>query len=398
MEEKDKKKQAMKILIIRAFPDKLDLNSYNVQEIGLARALAVKGHQCDVVLYNGKEKDRKEVYTFAQNDCKYRFLIYWLKGYSVLKNGFMPSVKKLIAQYDVIQVHEYDQILSWKLYSEPQKPTVIYHGPYYHPYTKGYNFKCRVFDLLFLRRGSYNSIVALTKSRLAADFLEKKGFSHVTPVGVGINSDNFHLATKENHRILSTKKKNRLQLLYVGKIEDRRNVYFMVDAFRKVRQLHPDIQLNIIGDGEKEYREAFFKSIEKEVQEETILYRQKATQAELTDIYQEADIFLFTSNYEIFGMVLLEAMYFGLPVVSTLNGGSSTLIQDGVNGYVLEGFDVEQWTEKLDMLLKDRDKRLAMGQRARKTIQTGFTWECLTGKFENAYQQAIELFGLNDNQ
>lgn len=391
MEEKDKKKEVMKILIVRAFPDKLDLNSYNVQEIGLARALTVKGHQCDVVLYNEKEADRQENYLFTQNNCKYSFLIYWLKGYSVFKNGFMPSVKKLIAQYDVIQVHEYDQILSWKLYSRPQKPTVIYHGPYYHPYTKGYNFKCRVFDLLFLKRASYNRIVALTKSRLAADFLKEKGFSHVMPVGVGINSNNFHLASKEKSHVLSTEKKNRLQLLYVGKIEDRRNVYFMVEVFRKALRLHPDIQLSIIGDGEKEYKDPFLKSIEKEIREKTILYRQKATQAELADIYQEADIFLFTSNYEIFGMVLLEAMYFGLPVVSTLNGGSSTLIQNGVNGYVLEAFDVEQWTEKLDVLLKDRDKRLDMGKRAEQTIRTGFTWEHLTDKFENAYQQAIEL-------
>lgn len=391
MEEKDKKKEAMKILIVRAFPDKLDLNSYNVQEIGLARALTVKGHQCDVVLYNGKEADRQENYIFTQNDCKYGFLIYWLKGYSVFKNGFMPSVKKMIAQYDVIQVHEYDQILSWKLYSRPQKPTVIYHGPYYHPYTKGYNFKCRAFDLLFLRRASYNRIVALTKSRLAADFLKEKGFSHVMPVGVGINGDNFHLASKEKRHALSTEKKNRLQLLYVGKIEDRRNVYFMIEVFRKVLRLHPDIQLSIIGDGEREYKETFLKFIEKEIQEKTILYRQKATQAELADIYQETDIFLFTSNYEIFGMVLLEAMYFGLPVVSTLNGGSSTLIQNGVNGYVLEEFDVEQWTEKLDVLLKDRDKRLDMGKRAEQTIRTGFTWEHLTDKFEDAYQKAIEL-------
>ena len=41
----------MKILIVRTFPDILNLNSYNVQEVGLAKALTLKGHQCDIVLY-----------------------------------------------------------------------------------------------------------------------------------------------------------------------------------------------------------------------------------------------------------------------------------------------------------------------------------------------------------
>lgn len=382
----------MKILVIRTFPDLLDLNSYNVQEIGLARALVVKGHQCDVVLYGGRECDREETYSFLQDGKKYSFLIYWLKGYAVFKNGFMPSVKKLIENYDLIQVHEYDQILSWKLYSNPHKPTVIYHGPYYHPYARGYNFKCKVFDLLFLGRKNYDNVVAITKSKLAADFLKEKGFDHVFPVGVGINTDNFHLSELKDGGILPPKKKNQFRLLYVGKIEERRNVYFLIEVFRNLRQDYSNVQLILIGDGEKEYKKTFLNSIRKELEDQTIVYKSKATQAELAGIYQESNIFLFTSNYEIFGMVLLEAMYFGLPVISTLNGGSSMLIKDDENGYILKEFDVTKWSEKLSILLEDRVKLQNMGRCAKKTIESEFTWENLTDKFESAYQQAIEIF------
>lgn len=396
MEEKDQKKQTMKILIVRAFPDKLELNSYNVQEIGLARALVAKGHECDVVLYGGQEKDKQETYSFVYNGEEHSFLIYWLKGYAVFKNGFMPSVKNLIVQYDLIQVHEYDQILSWRLYSKPQKPTIVYHGPYYHPYTKGYNLKCRVFDLLFFRRRNYDHVVALAKSKLAAEFLKEKGFKHVYPVGVGINDNNFRLQNRENNSKLPVKKNNKFQLLYVGKIEERRNVYFLIEVFRKLLQIYPDIQLSIVGDGENKYKEAFLNSINKELKEQTILYRQKATQAELADIYKASDVFLFTTNYDIFGMVLLEAMYFGLPVISTLNGGSSMLIQDGLNGYILNDTDTKQWTERISILITDRAKLMCMGQCAKETIQSEFTWEHLADKFENAYAQAIKMF--NDMQ
>ena len=57
-------RDGMKILIVRTFPDVLKIDSYNVQEIGLARALTMRGHQCDIVLYNGENEDRTQRYTF----------------------------------------------------------------------------------------------------------------------------------------------------------------------------------------------------------------------------------------------------------------------------------------------------------------------------------------------
>lgn len=377
----------MKILIVRTFPDKLDLHSYNVQEIGLAQALVARGNQCDIVLYNGREADRRESYTFRKNGKEYSFTIYWMKGFSCFKNGFMPSVREILPEYDVIQVHEYDQIMSWQLYTRQLRPTVIYHGPYYHPYARGYNLKCRVFDTLFLPRRKHNNVRVLTKSGMAAEFIRKKGFEKIVPVGVGINTDNFSPE--------GSAKSVRPQLLYVGKIEERRNVYFLIEVFRKLRQNTPELQLVLVGNGEREYKEAFLNEIKKELANGDIIYKEKVQQKELPEIYGKAEVFLFTSNYEIFGMVLLEAMYFGLPVVSSMNGGASMLIEDGKNGYVIETFDLETWTQKLEDILRDRDKRARMGECAREKILRNFTWERIAEKFEAVYRQAVEEFERN---
>lgn len=384
----------MKILIIRTFPDKLNLNSYNVQEVGLAKALVKKGHICDIVLYNGKEKDWIQDYKFISKGREFQFKIYWMHGTGILKNGFMPSVKKIIPGYDVIQVHEYDQIFSWQLYTKQKKPTIIYHGPYYDAFAKGYNLKCKIFDTFFLPQRKVSDVVAVTKSMLATEFLRERGFQQIITAGVGINLDNFGINLKE-HQVQQSEKNN---LLYVGKLEERRNIFFLIDVFRELYKRNSNIRLVLIGNGEQDYKEKIFKSIENELKEGTIVYREKATQKELISYYREASVFLLPSYYEIFGMVLLEAMYFGAPVVSSINGGSTTLIENNYNGFVMKEFDKYQWADCIQNVMLNEKIFHEIRENARRTIESEYTWEALADKFLKAYELAITNFERNKNE
>lgn len=382
----------MKVLIVRTFPDILNLNTYNVQEIGLAKALVCKGLECGVVLYHGKNADKEERISFSKDGKEYVYTIYWLRGIGFLKNGYMPSVYKLLPDYDVIQVHEYDQIMSWMLYSNPQKPTLIYHGPYYHPYARGYNLKCKMFDLLFFRWRKYDRVVALTKSELAADFLRQKGFCHVHAAGVGVDPDKFRIEEKEEVNCLLDRDKSRFRLLYVGKIEERRNVFFLVELFEKMQGKYENLQLVIVGDGEKEYVRTFLERIDKWIQKGKIVYFKKASQKELALLYSNVDLFVFTSNYEIFGMVLLEAMYFGLPVISSANGGASVLIRDGINGYMIKEFDARKWEHALEELLENRNLYERMRMAAHDIIEEHFFWDRLAEQFIAGYEEAAAYY------
>lgn len=382
----------MKVLIIRSFPNVLQLDSYNVQEIGLAKALVYRGIECGVVLYHANQRDKAEEYRFIKNQKEYYFTIFWLRGYNILKNGFMPSLKKIIADYDVLQVNEYDQILSWKFYTKGDKPVLLYHGPYYDKYTKRYNLKCKVFDTFFLNRKKHNKVVVLTKSTLASQFLRKKGFSDVKTVGVGIDKDNF-AGNRDTHIEVHVKKNSKkVRLLYVGKIENRRNVYFLVDVFENLSKKQNNIELIIVGDGKKKYVEKFKRRIEELIGEGKIIYIPKASQKELALIYEGADCFIFASNYEIFGMVLLEALYFGLPVISSMNGGASVLVKNGFNGYVMKAFEVEEWTRQIEYILNNQSLYLQMRKNAHETIKREFFWDELADNFIEGYQRAIDRF------
>ena len=382
----------MTVLIVRTFPDILNLNTYNVQEIGLAKALTSRGITCGVVLYAGKSEERKELYRFEKDGKEFSFFVYHMKGFSVFKNGFMPAVYRLMREYDVLQVHEYDQIFSWMLYSRLKLPTVIYHGPYYHTYARGYNLKCRVFDMLFLRNRKYKHVIALTKSELAADFLRNKGFSQVRAVGVGVDSEQFSVKEGEEVACRLQEDESCFRLLYVGKIEERRNVYFLIELFELLQKKRENIRLVIVGDGEEQYRKAFLDRIRPWTENGKIIYYQKATQKELALIYQRSDMFVFTSNYEIFGMVLLESMYFGLPVISSMNGGASVLINSGKNGYVMDSFNADLWAEKILAVAEDEELRHVMGREAKQTIEKHFLWDRLADQFIRAYSDEVEEY------
>ena len=79
-------------------------------------------------------------------------------------------------------------------------------------------------------------------------------------------------------------------------------------------------------------------------------------------------------------MVLLEAMYLGTPVISSLNGGSKTMINTDENGIVIEDYDVDKWVEAINKYLTDIGFRNEILHNARKTIEDNYTWDKIAQK------------------
>ena len=86
-------------------------------------------------------------------------------------------------------------------------------------------------------------------------------------------------------------------------------------------------------------------------------------------------------------MVLLEAMYYRTIVLTTRNGGSSTLIKDGKNGIIINNKDVDTWVKKIFECLANSNFMSLMGQCASKTIESGFTWDILARDFLKQYRE-----------
>lgn len=380
----------MKLLIVRTFPDILEPEAYNIQEIGLAKALTRKGISCGIVLYYGKNKSVVEEISVDCGDEVRKIQVYRLRGYKVLKNGFFPELAKIIKQYDVIQVHEYDQISSWMCYAWLKKPVVVYHGPYYDAFNRGYNLKCKVFDHTFLKIKSGKKVPCLTKSRASAEFLRKKGFERVMPVGVGLDMENL-AQVPVNLQYFPTKPDKPYQLLYIGKLEERRNLFFLLEVFRGLLQKEDCFELTIIGNGEEEYKEQFLERAGDLTKQKKLHYIEKISQKEIGTYYQKADLMVFPSRYEIFGMVLLEAMYYNLPIASSDNGGADMLIRDGENGLIIDSFDCKIWVERICDLFRNPQNYNRILSNLQNEDKTALTWDGIADRMICEYQGISNL-------
>ena len=85
---------------------------------------------------------------------------------------------------------------------------------------------------------------------------------------------------------------------------------------------------------------------------------------EVQDYYCDASIFISTSRFEGFGLAVTEAMECGLPAVSFRTDGPSEIINDGVNGYLIEKYSVEQFADALERLMEDSDLRKKFSENA----------------------------------
>lgn len=379
----------MKILIIRNFPSYMDIkyNTYNIQEIGLAKALTRKGHKTDIVFWtNGEEKEETIIF-----DGDLSITVFYKRGKSILKNAWYPKLDKLIENYDIIQTCEYNQIQSWFLAKKYKEKLVIYHGPYFSKFNKKYNLMCKIFDMFFLKRYIKLKTKFIVKSELAKEFLSSKGISEedISVAGVGIDTE--VLTTKEEciSKLSKEMKENdkELKLLYIGRIEQRRNPKFIIDILKEIVDKGIKAHLYIIGAGEGSFVNNIREYATNIGITGKVTWEEKCEQKYLSDIYKQADVFLLPTSYEIFGMVLLEAMYYGCVVATTTNGGSSILIRNEENGIIIDEMDPKIWGEKIIKIINNPTLKEDMSLNAHNKIENNYLWDSIIDKFIDQYNE-----------
>ena len=149
---------------------------------------------------------------------------------------------------------------------------------------------------------------------------------------------------------------NACKIMTVGRIDYQKGYEYLVDVAQKVLARHPDWRWDIYGDGEAEYKE----KIAALIRERGLAGRLTlcGNRSDIYDLYQNYGIYVMTSRYEGFGMVLLEAKVKKLPLVSfDIDSGPSDIIEDGVSGYLVPPFDTDAMAERICELIEHPELR-----------------------------------------
>lgn len=151
-------------------------------------------------------------------------------------------------------------------------------------------------------------------------------------------------------------------ILYLGGLQEGKGLDTLVESYKR---LDPEnAQLVLAGTGpEREYLEALAGS------RSDVHFPGYVDGSEKTGYYAHSDLFVLPSRFDAWGLVVNEAMHFGLPVITTTDAGSECIINDGENGFVIAPDDPDQLEDRLRTLLEDDDLRREMGEGAEATSE-----------------------------
>jgi glycogen synthase len=184
-----------------------------------------------------------------------------------------------------------------------------------------------------------------------------------------------------------------VQVLFVGRLERRKGVDVLLEAARELLRGYPEVSFVLAGkdtpntEQDRGYRELFQEATAGDPDVAgRVRFTGAVTEDELWRLYRECDIFCAPSRFESFGLVLVEAMMFGKPVVGCATGGMSEIIEDGVSGLLAAPGDAGSLAGCLRRLLDDEDLRSSLGKAARARYLAEYELDGVVARTLEAYQ------------
>jgi phosphatidylinositol alpha-mannosyltransferase len=162
---------------------------------------------------------------------------------------------------------------------------------------------------------------------------------------------------------------------------------YLLEAYIRVKQEVPESRLIVVGPGSRRRRK--YEKIVARHRLEDVVFIGFASYEDLPRYYQTADIFCApATGSESFGIVLLEAMALGKPIVASDISGYAGVVSDGVDGMLVPPKDSQGLTQALITLLNDESLRQKMGEKGRaKALDYG--WESVAGRILDYYKRVL---------
>lgn len=352
-----------------------------------------------------KKVDLYVYFTMVENDrnwdlnlqfkFKYKILRYFnlkIKGKDILNYHFNPSIFKelLFNDYDIVISGGYSSLTSKiaLLICKLQKiPFILWSGSTLYessnlrklamPAIKLFIKSCDAFIVYGSRAKEYI---------MSFNIPEEKIFVAINVGDVSFFSkENKSLKGQKNRLLEENNIKTKRNILFVGRLIPIKGVKYLIAAFKELKNDFQDLGLLIIGTGPLKHHLCEISKNYKDIK-----FIGFVQPHELPIYYKMADVFVLPSTYELFSIVISEAMASGLPIVTTItNGASEDLIINNVNGFIIEKKSSEEIYLALSKILSDENIKRDMGHNSKKFIEEKFNLDTTAEGFFYAFDYLL---------
>ena len=286
------------------------------------------------------------------------------------------EIEDLLAQekFDLLHVHEPEvPILASQIVAKASCPIV---ATFHALYPETAMAKTIGTIRIPYSRPIFNKLTVMTAvSEVASQFVgdQTKKRIHIIPNGIDLKKYIRRESVKVNPNIV-----------YIGRLEKRKGVNYLLKAFVELKKTHPNLILNIAGDGpEKPKLKAFVK--EKELT--NVVFHGQVDDQKKIELLASASVFCSPALYgESFGIVLLEAMAMGVPIVAGNNPGYAALMKDRGTISIVDPKQTHEFSRRLLLMLFDEEMRKLWKSWAADYVKQ-FSYPNVVDAYEKLYQE-----------
>ncbi|WP_418747610.1 glycosyltransferase family 4 protein [Frisingicoccus sp.] len=373
----------MKITILRvglAIQEKE--GTYNVQEIGLSKALCNLGYEADVVYF----LDSIERLLCSCKNSNVKYLPCKSIGHQIIiKKSVLSEIDSDAMIIFCDNKLSSNIVIRWC--NDRRIPYMCYFGLYKTDSSRVLNKIIGGLITRLNRRELKNSI-NVTKTNAVKNILEANDVPVKGVIPVGLDEE---LLRKEEDIgvIVDVRKKLGINLeskvlLFVGRLTEVKNPLLAIEIIERFIECGEDFTLILIGNGR--LKAQVLKRIDNSKCKDHIIYIEQVPYELMFQYYMTADCFLNFSNIEIFGMAILESLYYGCRVIAYKAPGPLDIIEHGKNGLLLSNYDVDNWCESIKQAMQT-DSLILEGKR---TVREKYMWNQIAKAFVELLEEQNE--------
>jgi glycosyltransferase involved in cell wall biosynthesis len=361
----------------------------SVQTWELARELAKRGHEVFIIRRSnieGKEiVERVNLVSLKfkgfENVIRARFMSLPFYATRIFSSLYFSKKSK-----EVIQKISPDIICLIDMFSGifPSSLNIrklyIIHVPDALDFFKPYSIYTNKLNsiMFYIKKSLQNSIMLKVEKIVVLNsyiekYLRNGGSSNVVKIPNGIDTKEF--VNRGDERFI----------LYAGRFDWNKNVCSLVNAFAEIHKSYPNYGLYLVGAGPEEKRISSLvkeKGLQSGVKIISWMPRNR-----LINLMGRCAFFVLPSYFEVFPVVILEAMASGKPVIARSNMGSAEAIVHGQNGFLYERED--EMTRYIELLISDGNLRGKMGSNARRIVEEKYSFEKIADDYINLFENIL---------